>query len=59
MRLLAVTYAFAAAVLACGAAVAQNDRSSPRPSGGAQTTGQTDPAIGQARSAREAPVGHR
>jgi len=55
MRLLAVTYAFAATVLACSAAVAQNDRSSPRSSGDAQTTGQADPATGQARSGREAP----
>ena len=59
MRLLAVTYAFAATVLACSAAVAQNDRSSPRSSGDAQTTGQADPATGQARSGREAPVDHR
>src|SRR5438128_1024360 len=61
MRVVAVTYAVAAAVVLCGAAVAQNnlDQSLPRSSGGAQTTGQTDPATGQASSGRQAPIGHR
>ena len=61
MRVVAVTYAVAAAVILCGAAVAQNnlDQSLPRSNGGAQTTGQTDPATGQASSGRQAPIGHR
>ena len=61
MRLLAVTYAAAAAVMLCSAAVAQNnaDRSSPCSSGSAQTPGQTDVGTGQATSGRDAPVGHR
>ncbi len=61
MRLLAVTYAAAAAVMLCSAAVAQNnaDRSSPRSSGSAQTPGQTDIGTGQANSGWDAPVGHR
>jgi hypothetical protein len=61
MRVVVVIYAVAAAVVLCGAAVAQNnpDQLLPRSGGGAQTTGQTDPASGQANSGRQAPVGHR
>jgi hypothetical protein len=61
MRVIAaVSCALVAAVLA-GAAAAQNnpDPSLGRPSGGAQTTGQTDSPTGQVGSGRDAPVGHR
>src|SRR5260221_10020196 len=59
MRLLAVTYAAAAAVMLCSAAMAQNnaDRSSPRSSGSAQTPGQTDIGTGQATSGRQGCAG--
>ncbi len=59
MRLLAVTYAAAAAVMLCSAAMAQNnaDRSSPRSSGSAQTPGQADIGTGQATSGRQGCAG--
>src|ERR1700730_11703454 len=61
MRLIAVSYALVAAAALAGAAAAQNnpERSVGRPSGGAQTTGQSDSTTGQVQSGREAPVGHR
>jgi len=59
MRGIVMGYAVAAAVVACTAAVAQNNPNQPSPpaGGSAQTTGQADNNPGQ--TIREAPVGHR
>jgi hypothetical protein len=60
MRVVAVSYALVAVAVLAGAAAAQNNPDpASRPSGGAQTTGQTDSTAGQVESGREAPVGHR
>ena len=60
MRVVAVSYALVAVAVLAGAAAAQNNPNpASRPSGGAQTTGQTDSTTGQVGSGREAPVGHR
>lgn len=60
MRVVAASYALVAVAVLVGAAAAQNNPDpASRPSGGAQTTGQSDNSAGQVQTGREAPVGHR